>query len=181
MKNKIYIGGAAILIWGYSAMAMAGACDTTFTKQIKRKMEQQAVAECNNPAINTNNTLTMADGSVNPYVYQNPDAGCDLGFKLPGLSGSGMGLNGDSCGILKSVTGDMVSKVNQASQGAVDSVLNKIPGGTNTIGGVVDTIGGLANGQLDINGIQQIGGAAVGTVTGTTDVNRIVTDAIKMN
>ena len=75
----------------------------------------------------------------------------------------------------------MVSKVNQASQGAVDSVLNNIPGGTNTIGGVVDTISGLANGQLDINGIQQIGGAAVGTVTGTTDVNSIVTDAIKMN
>lgn len=179
MNKKIYLSGIVLGMMTLSMSAMAsntastpGACDTAQTRSIKEKMRRQAEAECNNPAVNTDNTLTMGDGSENPYVYKNPNEGCDLGFELPGMSGSGSGFNGDSCGILKAVTGDMVNKANQQMQGAVDTALEGIPGGAATIGGIAD-------GTIDINDIEQVGAATVEDEVGTADINDIVLDGIK--
>ena len=64
------------------------------------------------------------DLTNNPFVYTNPDAGCDMGFSLPGLPSIGGSLTGlDSCKMLKSVTGDAVRAMNDSMQGAVDDIL----------------------------------------------------------
>ncbi|MND11556.1 hypothetical protein D3C87_351720 [compost metagenome] len=172
MNKTKFFGGVTLLLIGSTGTAFAaGACDTDHTRQIKRKMEQQAIIECNSPAVDTNNTLTMPDGSTNPYVYQNPDAGCDLGFRLPGLSGGGSGLSGDSCGILKSVTGDMVNKANQEAQQKVNDILDNIPGGGATIDGIMD-------GKVDIDDIKDLGESTIEDAAGTGDMNDIILDQI---
>lgn len=63
----------------------------------------------------------------NPFIYTNPDAGCDLGLSLPGLPSfrdKSFGL--DSCKILKAVTGDLVREVNTGLRNAVDDSLGEI-------------------------------------------------------
>jgi len=65
----------------------------------------------------------------NPFVYTNPDAGCDLGLSMPGLPNMGLGLGSiDSCKLLQSVTGDMVDSINEQLQGAVDGALDSVGG-----------------------------------------------------
>jgi len=65
----------------------------------------------------------------NPLLYDNPDAGCDLGFSMPGLPDIGLGLDGiNACELLKSVTGDMVKAVNKEMQDTVDQAIVDITG-----------------------------------------------------
>jgi hypothetical protein len=74
---------------------------------------------------------------TSPFLYTDPDAACDLGLKFPGLPDFNLGLDGlDSCAILKSVTGALVSEVNKEMRDAVSSGLEGI---------------GLEDGDLDID------------------------------
>jgi hypothetical protein len=171
-KKLIFI---SLLIGGItgSSVANAGACDTQFTRKIKQKIAVQATAECNSPNINTSNT-------VNPQselVYQNPDAGCDLGLRLPGLSGSGSGISGDSCGILKAITGETVQTINNETQAAVDSAMANVPGGTSTLG----TAQNVLNGEITTEDISNASGTVLESTTGTNSLNNIATESIKMN
>lgn len=75
---------------------------------------------------------TKIDMDNNPFVYVNKDKVCDLGglgLHMPGLPTFGFGFKGiDGCSLLKSVTGDMVSKINQRMQDSVDKALDKVIG-----------------------------------------------------
>lgn len=98
-----------------SNVAYAGSCSAA-----KNPAAEKAVAERKkNICQNSDNRVTL-DNS--PYVYENPDQGCDLGLSLPGLPNLGsVGLDGiDSCRILKSITGDFVKEVNRGLQDQVD-------------------------------------------------------------
>ena len=70
---------------------------------------------------------TSVDVANSPFIYTNPDAGCDLGFTMPGLPG--FGISGiDACKLLKSVTGEMVSDINKTMKDSLDSTLESVIG-----------------------------------------------------
>lgn len=65
-----------------------------------------------------------------PLAYKNPDAGCDLGFEMPGLPSIGFGLGGlDACKAVKAVTGEHIKQLSRDMQDAVDQGLDSITGG----------------------------------------------------
>lgn len=102
-------------------------CYSQFQKDIKNKLNSMAMDTCQKL-----DTSVTTDGS--PFVYTNPDAGCDLGFSMPGLPNIGLGLEGiDACKILKAVTGEMVDDVNQQMQDAVDDAVNEVTNGNNEV------------------------------------------------
>ena len=92
---------------------------------------------------------TQAQGN-SPFIYVNPDGGCDLGLQLPGLPSFGAGLgNGlDMCALAKTVTGGMVNQANSAMQGAMNTTIGTINQTTQS------TIGtGVVNGHVDVSEI----------------------------
>lgn len=69
----------------------------------------------------------------NPFVYSNPDGGCDLGLNLPGLPSFGFDIPSiDSCKILQMVTGELVGEVNATLRDAINKSLDEIPDFINT-------------------------------------------------
>lgn len=84
-------------------------------------------------------TVNITDS---PLIYTDPDASCDLGFKMPGLPDFNIGLNGlDSCKILKSITSDTVDAFNSGLQDAVDEGLSAVGGNNDVIIDIGDIIG----------------------------------------
>lgn len=112
----IILGALALSLLSIASVTPAHAQNPGYCqakKDAMPKIEQYCAG------LNTNVTL---DG--NPFVYTNPDAGCDLGLSLPGLPNFGAKEFGvDSCKILKAVTGDLVRDINSDFQDAVDSTL----------------------------------------------------------
>lgn len=107
-------------------------CSSKHAKQVAARMKQIKSNVCSQ--VDTRVTL---DNS--PYVYKNPDAGCDLGLSMPGLPNIGFGLEGiDSCKILKAVTGDLVKSVNKGLRDSVDSAVKGVTGGKSDLDYDVD-------------------------------------------
>ena len=103
--------------------------------------------------------LPSLDG--NPFVYTNPDAGCDLGLSMPGLPGFGLsGGDFSWCGVAKAVTGGMVNEANAAMQGAT----NEAVGAVDQIS--VDTIGVQASGGVNVGSVIKKGYDNVGAPAG---------------
>lgn len=89
---------------------------------------------------------------TSPFIYYNKDAGCDLGFSMPGLPDIGFGLDGiDACQVLKAVTGDMVKAVNDQMQDAVDGAINDITGGDDDLDFNID-LGDMALEEINNGG-----------------------------
>lgn len=62
----------------------------------------------------------------NPFVYSNPDGACDLGLTMPGLptfARSGT----TSCGILQSITSQLVGEINESFRDSVNESLDSLP------------------------------------------------------
>jgi len=98
----------------WTAQSQAGMCDD------RKKALPKIAQHCTN--LNQNISL-----EGNPFVYTNPDAGCDLGLSLPGLPSFGdIGFGLDSCKILRAVTGDLVKEINSGFQQAVDDSLGDV-------------------------------------------------------
>lgn len=88
-----------------------------------------------------NQVCSQLDLTVNiqtsPFLYTDPEASCDLGFKMPGLPDFNLGFEGlDSCKLLQSVTGELVNQVNQSMRDAVNGALEQV---------------GLEDGDLEID------------------------------
>lgn len=112
----------AFLVFGsvasfVSVGVSADTCMTARNAALKQRMASAKQSVCSQM-----DTSVSVEGS--PYLYKNPDAGCDLGLSLPGLPNLGsVGLDGiDSCRILKSITGDFVKEVNRDLQDAIEVV-----------------------------------------------------------
>lgn len=125
------------ILLGFSVFALnaqAGVCNDAL-RQAQRNIFKNVGNVCAD--INT----SPQDNS--PFVYVNPDGGCDLGLQLPGLPTFGMSLgNGlDMCALAKTVTGGMVNQANSAMQGAMNTAIGTINQTTQqTIGtGVVNS------------------------------------------
>lgn len=123
-----------------SGMASAGVCQT-----MKDKAAQVYGNLVQDRCLNLNKTPSLTN---NPFVYTNPDAGCDLGLNLPGLPGFGLTGGGISaCQVAKFVTGSTVNAVNQKMQeganAAVDAV-DKV---------AVDSLGVQASGGIDVGNV----------------------------
>ena len=119
-----------------SDKASAGSCQTYIDKANQvfgNLMGNSCVGITNAPSLDNN-----------PFIYNNPDGGCDLGLSLPGLPSFGGSLGSlDSCSIVKMVTSDTVSKVNSTIRDAMNTSVNTINQtaqdtiGTNVTGGNV--------------------------------------------
>ncbi|AXH59458.1 hypothetical protein [Pseudomonas amygdali] len=120
-----------------SDKASAGSCQTYIDKANQvfgNLMGNSCVGITNTPSLDNN-----------PFIYTNPDGGCDLGLSLPGLPSFGGSLGSlDSCSIVKMVTSDTVSKVNSTIRDAMNTSVNTINQtaqdtiGTNVTGGSVN-------------------------------------------
>lgn len=120
-----------------SDKASAGSCQTYIDKANQvfgNLMGNSCVGITNTPSLDNN-----------PFIYTNPDGGCDLGLSLPGLPSFGGSLGSlDSCSIVKMVTSDTVSKVNSTIRDAMNTSVNTINQtaqdtiGTNVTGGNVN-------------------------------------------
>jgi hypothetical protein len=113
--------------------AQAGSCSNAI-----REAQRQNFGNAGNVCAD----LDMGPKSNSPFVYVNPDGGCDLGLQLPGLPSFGGSLGSfDMCGLAKTITGGMVNQAN----GVMRDSMNTAIGGINqtaqqTIGtGVVNT------------------------------------------
>lgn len=99
--------------------AEAGTCKNTIEKQQQKifKRAQDACAKHD-----------KAQKENNPFIYVNPDGGCDLGLELPGLPsfGAGLGDGLDLCALAKTITGPMVKDVNKVVKDAKDRVVDDI-------------------------------------------------------
>lgn len=107
----------------------------------------------------------LAAQGNSPFIYVNPDGGCDLGLQLPGLPSFGAGLgNGlDMCALAKTVTGGMVNQANSAMQGAMNTTIGTINQTTQS------TIGtGVVNSNVNISDVinQQTQQQAAGQTPG---------------
>lgn len=139
MKKSKFIVGSALfvgLVMG-SGMASAGVCQT-----IKDKAAQVYGNLVQDRCLNLNKEASLTN---NPFVYTNPDAGCDLGLKLPGLPGFGITGGGISaCEVAKFVTGSTVNAVNQKMQEAANAAVSAVDEVS------VDTIGVGASGGINV-------------------------------
>src|SRR5690606_18163016 len=104
----------------------------------KIKQAQQSIFKKTDHACNAYDTTPKNNS---PFVYKNPDGGCDLGLELPGLPTFGVGIGGlDLCKMAKTVTGGMVREVNKAMKDTLDESVKAINEkaneklGTNVIG-----------------------------------------------
>jgi hypothetical protein len=95
--------------------------------------------------------VDMGPKSNSPFVYVNPDGGCDLGLELPGLPSFGGSLGSfDMCGLAKTITGGMVNTAN----GVMRDSMNTAIGGINQT--AQQTIGtGVVNTNVDIGAVIQ--------------------------
>lgn len=85
-----------------------------------RERVRQAAPTIQRHCVGLNQDATLEG---NPFVYTNPDAGCDLGLSMPGLpSIGGIGFDMDSCQILQAVTGSLVNDINSQLRDAVNQV-----------------------------------------------------------
>jgi len=129
-----------------SESASAGSCQTYIDK-INNVFGNLVSNSC----VGITNTPSLEN---NPFIYTNPDGGCDLGLSLPGLPSFGGSLGSiDSCAIVKMVTSDSVAKVNTAVRDAMNTSVNTINQtaqdtiGTNVTGGSL-SVGDLVEQRL---------------------------------
>lgn len=63
-----------------------------------------------------------------PFIYVNPDGGCDMGLQLPGLPdfGASFGKGFDMCAMAKTVLGPMVGQVNNRLQEEMNQAVGEI-------------------------------------------------------
>lgn len=126
--------------------ASAGSCQTYVDK-----VNQVFGNLVSNSCVGITSTPSLDN---NPFIYTNPDGGCDLGLSLPGLPSFGGSLGSlDSCSIAKMVTSSTVSKVNSTIRDAMNTSVNTINQtaqdtiGTSVTGGSVN-VGDLVEQRL---------------------------------
>lgn len=81
-----------------------------------------------------------------PFIYVNPDAGCDIGLQMPGLPtfGAKVGDGLNLCNLAKTVFGGMVDAVNTEARNKMDQAVGTINKtaqdaiGTNVLNNEVD-------------------------------------------
>lgn len=136
--SKFFVGSALLAgLTLSSGMASAGVCQT-----MKDKAAQVYGSLVQDRCLNLNKTPSLAN---NPFVYTNPDAGCDLGLNLPGLPGFGLTGGGISaCQVAKFVTGSTVNAVNQKMQEGANAAVSAVDNVA------IDTIGVQASGGIDV-------------------------------
>lgn len=75
------------------------------------------------------------------YRYENPDGGCDIGLRMPGLPDFGFSAEGfDMCALVSTVLSDQIDAVNRGMREGVNGALDTIKEKT-----------GLKDFNLDIN------------------------------
>lgn len=131
------LGAVALSGLSISGTASAGACQTYIDKANQvfgNLISNNCVGITNSPSLDNN-----------PFIYTNPDGGCDLGLSLPGLPSFGGSIGSiDSCSIVKMITGSTVQKVNSTIRDAMNESVTAINQasqdtiGTNVTGGNVD-------------------------------------------
>ena len=139
MKMTKFLVGSAVFagLALTSGMASAGVCQT-----IKDKAAAVYGNLVNDRCLNLNKTPSLTN---NPFVYTNPDAGCDLGLNLPGLPGFGLSGGGISaCEVAKYITGNTVNAVNQKMQEAASEAVSAVDNVA------IDTIGVQASGGINV-------------------------------
>ena len=119
------------------SVAYAGEDDdvTPFVNELEKNYELVKKRVCEGLDL----TVNIEDS---PLIYTDPDASCDLGFKMVGLPDFNIGLDGlDSCKILKSITSDTVDRFNDALQDAVDTGLETVGADEDLIIDIGDIVG----------------------------------------
>lgn len=122
-------------------IASAGTCQNAI-REAQKKIFGDLGSVC--AGINTQNPENS------PYIYVNPDGGCDLGLQLPGLPtlGASFGEGLDMCKLARTVVGGMVSDANSAMQESMNTAIGTINQATQ------QTIGtGVVNGNVNISDI----------------------------
>ncbi len=123
-----------------SSVAFAGSCKT-----IQDKFNEVYGSVMQDRCVNLDLETSLDN---NPFIYTNPDAGCDLGLQLPGLPDFGISSGGiNACSIAKAVTGPMVDKVNSAMRDQVNQAVGAIDAAS------VDAIGTQASGGIDVGSL----------------------------
>jgi len=125
MKNR----NAVILLSVISGVSIPAHAAESYMESQRAQSDQAAEAAYSRFHDSICEQLDLSlDLDNNPFIYTNPDAGCDLGLSMPGLPNLGsIGLGGlDSCKILQSITGDMVDEVNAAMQNSVNEALSGV-------------------------------------------------------
>lgn len=118
IKPLLPLSSLALLLMMGSSHSFADSCSSG-SSAVQQRIKDVKRNVCNQ--VDTSVSLRNS-----PYVYVNPDQGCDLGFSMPGLPNIGASLGGfDSCKVLKAVTGEFVKEVNNGMQDAVDETLGK--------------------------------------------------------
>lgn len=141
-STKIALLAGILCSASLSATAYAGSC-----KSIQDKFNQVYGSVVQNHCVNLDLGTSLDN---NPFIYTNPDAGCDLGLQLPGLPDFGISAGGiNACSIAKAITGPMVDKVNQAMRAQVNSVVSSIDEAS------VNAIGTQASGGIDVGDVIQ--------------------------
>lgn len=65
------------------------------------------------------------------YRYENPDGGCDIGLRMPGLPDIGFSYDGfDACALVKAVTSDMVDMANRKMREEFNSAMDSVKDAT---------------------------------------------------
>lgn len=120
--------------------AQAGSCSNAI-----REAQKQIFGNLGNVCAD----VDMGPKSNSPFVYVNPDGGCDLGLELPGLPSFGGSLGSfDMCGLAKTITGGMVNQAN----GVMRDSMNTAIGGINQK--AQETIGtGVVNTNVDVGAV----------------------------
>ena len=102
-----------------SDKASAGSCQTYIDKANKvfgNLIGNSCVGITNTPSLDNN-----------PFIYTNPDGGCDIGLDLPGLPSFGGSLGSiDSCQVIKMVTSKAVNAANTEIRNAMNTSVNTI-------------------------------------------------------
>lgn len=100
-------------------MASAGTCQNAI-REAQKKIFGDLGSVCSG--------ITTQNPENSPFIYVNPDGGCDLGLQLPGLPtfGGSLGSGLDMCALAKTVTGGMVSQANSAMQGSMNTAIGSI-------------------------------------------------------
>jgi len=99
---------------------------------------------------------TDPDVEGSKYKYENPDGGCDIGLRMPGLPDFGFSAEGfDFCALAKAVTSDMVDEANSKMREELNTALDSVKDAT-----------GLDDFNLELNAND----IATGEQTGVEDI-----------